>query len=134
MRSWLAICKRWRIGNWQAGDEFSLDDALCDLPFWYFGYLANVSLCKLNRNHPTGKRAKVYIKINEKEIAVDYPLPAYYKAEEEETEEYIVIDDDNAILAPNELPQRGLYDWTLYNSDSRLVSLELHSHAFWSAS
>ncbi|KAG0622398.1 hypothetical protein M758_3G094700 [Ceratodon purpureus] len=78
-----------------------------------------------NRNQPAGKRPKVYIKINEAEIATDYPLPAYYKAEEEETDEYIFFDDDNALLAPHELPQRMLHDWTLYNSDSRLVSLEL---------
>lgn len=84
-----------------------------------------VSVCRRNRNQPAGKRAKVYIKINEAEIAADYPLPAYYKAEEEETDEYIFFDDDNALLAPHELPQRMLHDWTLYNSDSRLVSLEL---------
>lgn len=78
-----------------------------------------------NRNQPAGKRPKVYIKINEHEIATDYPLPAYYKAEEEETDEYIFFDDDNALLAPHQLPQRMLHDWTLYNSDSRLVSLEL---------
>lgn len=73
---------------------------------------------------PAGKR-KVYIKINEDEIAADYPLPAFYKAEEEETDEYILFDDDNAHLAPEELPRRMLHDWALYNTDSRLVSLEL---------
>lgn len=85
----------------------------------------NCSLCRQNRNQPAGKHPKVYIKINEAEIATDYPLPAYYKAEDEETDEYLFFDDDNALLAPHELPQRVLHDWTLYNSDSRLVSLEL---------
>lgn len=84
-----------------------------------------IPVCRQNRNQPAGKRGKVYIKINEAEIATDYPLPAYYKAEEEEMDEYVFFDDDNALLAPHELPRRMLQDWTLYNSDSRLVSLEL---------
>ena len=87
--------------------------------------LSKCYLCRQNRSQPAGKRGKMYIKINEAEIATDYPLPAYYKAEEEETDEYLFFDDDNAYLAPHELPQRTLHDWTLYNSDSRLVSLEL---------
>ncbi|XP_024387799.1 DNA (cytosine-5)-methyltransferase 1A isoform X2 [Physcomitrium patens] len=88
--------------------------------------MENRNLASRNgRNQPAGKGRKVYIKINEAEIANDYPLPAYYKAEEDETDEYLFFDDDNAILAPHELPQRMLHDWTLYNSDSRLVSLEL---------
>ena len=88
--------------------------------------LSSYFSCRQNRKEPAGKRPKVYIKINEAEnIATDYPLPAYYKAEEEETDEYIFFDDDNALLAPHEVPQRMLHDWTLYNSDSRLVSLEL---------
>lgn len=68
---------------------------------------------------------KFYIKINEDEIANDYPLPAFYKADEDEMDEYVLFDDYSSALAPEDLPRRMLHDWSLYNSDSRLVSLEL---------
>ncbi|KAJ7517728.1 hypothetical protein O6H91_21G038100 [Diphasiastrum complanatum] len=77
------------------------------------------------RRPAANPKAKVYIKINEDEIANDYPLPAYYEAEEEETDEYILFDDDVSPLAPEDLPRRKLHDWALYNSESRLISLEL---------
>lgn len=70
-------------------------------------------------------RKKVYIKINEDEIANDYPLPAFYKADEHEMDEYVLFNDDSSVLAPEDLPHRMLNDWSLYNSDLRLVSLEL---------
>ncbi|XP_052207175.1 DNA (cytosine-5)-methyltransferase 1-like [Diospyros lotus] len=68
---------------------------------------------------------KFYIKINEDEIANDYPLPAYYRTSNEETDEYIVFDSDTDICNPDELPRSMLHNWSLYNSDSRLISLEL---------
>ena len=37
---------------------------------------------------------KYYIKINEDEIANDYPLPVYYKTSLQETDEFIVFDND----------------------------------------
>ncbi|KDP24228.1 hypothetical protein JCGZ_25885 [Jatropha curcas] len=68
----------------------------------------------------------IYIKINEDEIANDYPLPAFYKHSNEETDEYIAIDsDDHIFVDPDDLPKRMLHNWSLYNSDSRLISLEL---------
>ncbi|KAA8531274.1 hypothetical protein F0562_005983 [Nyssa sinensis] len=68
---------------------------------------------------------KFYIKINEDEIANDYPLPAYYKAFDQETDEYIVFDSDNDVCYTDELPRSMLHNWSLYNSDLRLISLEL---------
>ncbi|KAL9229339.1 hypothetical protein vseg_004816 [Gypsophila vaccaria] len=73
---------------------------------------------------PTGSN-KYYIKINEDEIAIDYPLPAYYKPNNEETDEYIIFDNDMDVTDPDQLPRSMLHNWSLYNSDSRLVSLEL---------
>ncbi|XP_074301806.1 DNA (cytosine-5)-methyltransferase 1B-like [Silene latifolia] len=73
---------------------------------------------------PTGLK-KYYIKINEDEIAIDYPLPAYYKPNSEETDEYIIFDNDMDVSDPDQLPRSMLHNWSLYNSDSRLVSLEL---------
>lgn len=64
--------------------------------------------------------SKFYIKINEDEIANDYPLPAYYKNSIEETDEFIVVDSE-----VDDLPTHMLHNWCLYNSDSRLISLEL---------
>lgn len=68
---------------------------------------------------------KFYIKINEDEIANDYPLPAYYKTSLEEADEYIAIGDDFAEYDPEYLPRRMLNNWSLYNADARLISLEL---------
>ncbi|XP_059647244.1 DNA (cytosine-5)-methyltransferase 1 [Cornus florida] len=68
---------------------------------------------------------KFYIKINEDEIANDYPLPAYYKTSNQETDEYIVFDSDSDICNTDELPRSMLHNWSLYDSDLRLISLEL---------
>ncbi|KAJ6364911.1 hypothetical protein OIU76_029816 [Salix suchowensis] len=67
----------------------------------------------------------IYIKINEDEIANDYPLPVFYKHSDEETDEYIVVASDDVIEHPDDLPRKMLHNWSLYNSDSRLISLEL---------
>ncbi|XP_057547555.1 DNA (cytosine-5)-methyltransferase 1A-like [Amaranthus tricolor] len=79
-------------------------------------------------NQRKGRRQvanKYYVKINEDEIAIDYPLPAYYKPNSEETDEYIIFDNDMDVTDPDLLPRSMLHNWSLYNSDSRLVSLEL---------
>jgi DNA (cytosine-5)-methyltransferase 1 len=67
----------------------------------------------------------IYIKINEDEIANDYPLPVFYKHSDEETDEYVVVASDDVIDHPDDLPRKMLHNWSLYNSDSRLISLEL---------
>ncbi|KAL7223863.1 hypothetical protein ACSBR1_025343 [Camellia fascicularis] len=59
------------------------------------------------------------------EIANDYPLPTYYKNFVQETDEYLIFDGFNDANNPNELPRSMLHNWALYNSDSRLISLEL---------
>ncbi|PON37520.1 C-5 cytosine methyltransferase [Trema orientale] len=69
--------------------------------------------------------SKYYVKINEDEIANDYPLPAFYKNSAEETDEFIVFDSDVDMCYPDELPRSMLHNWSLYNSDLRLISLEL---------
>ncbi|KAJ4744590.1 Cytosine-specific methyltransferase [Rhynchospora pubera] len=71
----------------------------------------------------TSSHKNVYIKISEEEIANDYPLPAFYKPVTDEMDEYIFDCDD--ILYTHDLPRRVLNNWALYNSDSRLISLEL---------
>ncbi|KAK7314847.1 hypothetical protein VNO77_33375 [Canavalia gladiata] len=68
---------------------------------------------------------KYYIKINEDEIVNDYPLPAYYKTSLQETDEFIVFDNDYDMYDIEDLPRSMLHNWSLYNSDARLVSLEL---------
>ncbi|KAF9613807.1 hypothetical protein IFM89_011976 [Coptis chinensis] len=79
---------------------------------------------KKNKRQTSGS-SKFYIKINEDEIANDYPLPAYYKNTLEETDEYIVFDNDIGICDPDDLPRSMLNNWALYDADSRLISLEL---------
>ncbi|XP_038712503.1 DNA (cytosine-5)-methyltransferase 1B-like [Tripterygium wilfordii] len=79
---------------------------------------------KLKKNRgPVAPSNKFYIKINEDEIANDYPLPAYYTSSHEETDEFLIFDLDTD--DPDHLPKSMLDNWTLYNSDSRLISLEL---------
>ncbi|PWA40704.1 DNA cytosine-5-methyltransferase [Artemisia annua] len=77
---------------------------------------------KRQRHAPSS--GKLYIQINEDEIANDYPLPAYYKTSAEETDEYIIFDNFDTMDA-DELPRSMLHNWSLYNCDSRLISLEL---------
>uniref|UniRef100_A0A7N0U3N0 DNA (cytosine-5)-methyltransferase n=1 Tax=Kalanchoe fedtschenkoi TaxID=63787 RepID=A0A7N0U3N0_KALFE len=74
---------------------------------------------------PNSSSNKYYIQINEDEIANDYPLPAYYKPSGEETDEFIVFENDMDVYNSDELPRSMLHNWSLYNTDSRLVSLEL---------
>lgn len=78
---------------------------------------------KKRQRHATSS-SKLYIQINEDEIANDYPLPAYYKTSLQETDEYIIFDDFDT-LDPDQLPRSMLHNWSLYNCDSRLISLEL---------
>ncbi|XP_072988896.1 DNA (cytosine-5)-methyltransferase 1B-like isoform X2 [Typha latifolia] len=73
--------------------------------------------------HAVTSQKNIYIKISEAEIANDYPLPAYYKPSIQEMDEYI-FDSDNS-MSYSDLPRRVLNNWALYNSDSRLISLEL---------
>ncbi|XP_020272922.1 DNA (cytosine-5)-methyltransferase 1B-like isoform X2 [Asparagus officinalis] len=74
--------------------------------------------------HSVSSKKSTYIKINESEIANDYPLPAYYKPSVEEMDEYIFFENEDC-MSYRDLPTRVLTNWALYNSDSRLISLEL---------
>ncbi|KAG8364016.1 hypothetical protein BUALT_Bualt19G0082400 [Buddleja alternifolia] len=83
------------------------------------------SMKQKNARGSTSSSSKYYIKINEDEIANDYPLPAYYKTSNEETDEYIIFDSGLDVQNIEDLPRSMLHDWALYNSDARLVPLEL---------
>ncbi|XP_015580058.1 DNA (cytosine-5)-methyltransferase 1B isoform X1 [Ricinus communis] len=76
---------------------------------------------KQNKRRFSVPSSHFYIKINEDEIVNDYPWPTYYKTSAEEIDEFLVICDDE-IFNP---PENVLHNWTLYNSDARLISLEL---------
>lgn len=82
------------------------------------------SLKSKKRQRPVNSSSKLYIQINEDEIANDYPLPAYYKSDIQETDEYIIFDDFDTVDS-DQLPRSMLHNWSLYNCDSRLISLEL---------
>ncbi|KAI4369293.1 hypothetical protein MLD38_017751 [Melastoma candidum] len=79
---------------------------------------------KKNQGSSSGS-TKFYIKINEDEIANDYPLPAYYRSDLLEMDEFVLHDDDVDMVGTDDLPRNMLHNWSLYNSDSRLISLEL---------
>ncbi|CAK9171993.1 unnamed protein product [Ilex paraguariensis] len=83
------------------------------------------SLRHKKRQRSVTSSNKFYLKINEDEIANDYPFPAYYKTSIPETDEYIIFDNDMDAYDPDQLPRSKLHNWSLYNSDSRLISLEL---------
>ncbi|KAM6548992.1 hypothetical protein CsatB_020668 [Cannabis sativa] len=55
----------------------------------------------------------------------DYLLPTFYKTSADKIDEFIVFDSDLDLCYPNELSRSMLHNWSLYNSDLRLVSLEL---------
>ncbi|PIA45611.1 hypothetical protein AQUCO_01600078v1 [Aquilegia coerulea] len=80
---------------------------------------------KKKNKRQTSSSNKFYIKINEDEIADDYPDPEFYKTDLDETDEYLVSDTDVSICDPDDLPRSMLHNWALYNADSRLISLEL---------
>ncbi|EPS62932.1 cytosine-specific methyltransferase, partial [Genlisea aurea] len=69
--------------------------------------------------------SKYYVKINEDEIANDYPLPVFYEASVEEIDEYILFESGFEVQYVDDLPRSMLDNWVLYNSDGRLVPLEL---------
>ncbi|TVU44569.1 hypothetical protein EJB05_04014 [Eragrostis curvula] len=75
------------------------------------------------RGKQGASQKKFYIKISETEIANDYPLPAYYKPCSQEMDEYIF--DSDIGLFFDDMPVRILNNWALYNSESRLIPLEL---------
>eukprot|EP00898_Chlorokybus_atmophyticus_P004393 jgi/Chlat1/4955/Chrsp32S00378 len=70
-------------------------------------------------------KAGTYIKMNESELADDYPPPAYYMKTDEEADEYMLFEDYAEELLPEELPRHQLDDFAFYNMDGRMVSLEL---------
>ncbi|CAN6698937.1 unnamed protein product [Malus baccata var. baccata] len=102
----------------EENDDVKLARLLQEEEYWK-------SMKQKKRQGSASLSSKYYIKINEDEIANDYPLPAYYKTSIEETDEFIVFDNDYDILNADDLPRSMLHNWSLYNSDSRLISLEL---------
>ncbi|KAK2987011.1 hypothetical protein RJ640_024909 [Escallonia rubra] len=83
------------------------------------------SLRQKKRQRRVTSSNRYYIKINEDEIANDYPFPAYYKSVIQETDEYIIFDNNIASSDLDQLPRSMLHNWSLYNPDLRLTSLEL---------
>ena len=73
----------------------------------------------------SAKETQAYIKVNEEEIAGDYPLPALYVKDEEELDEFLLYDEELEQLAPEDMPRRILTDYSIYNADGFLASLEL---------
>ncbi|GMH33098.1 hypothetical protein BSKO_00932 [Bryopsis sp. KO-2023] len=67
---------------------------------------------------------QAYIRISEEEIAHDYPLPAQYEKEEDEMDELLMA-DECCYLEPEDLPQRILTDFAIYNSEGFFATLEL---------
>ncbi|KAI8108585.1 hypothetical protein M9434_006610 [Picochlorum sp. BPE23] len=84
---------------------------------------------KMDREVTAGRNAsrecQEYIKVNEEEIAGDYPLPMQYVKEEEELDEFILYDEELEMLSPEEYPKRVLTQYSIYNADGFLSSLEL---------
>nr|GMC78622.1 DNA (cytosine-5)-methyltransferase 1B-like [Ipomoea batatas] len=77
------------------------------------------------RLHPALSPNNYHVKISEDEIADDYPVPAYYKTEVQERDEYTIFDEDTCIFYPDQLPHSSLHNWSVYNSERKMISLEL---------
>ena len=71
------------------------------------------------------KETQAYIKVNEEEIAGEYPLPTQYVKMEEEMDEFLLYDEELEVLAPEDLPKRTLTDYAIYNADGFMTPLEL---------
>ncbi|BDA51554.1 DNA (cytosine-5)-methyltransferase 1B [Coccomyxa sp. Obi] len=76
-------------------------------------------------NRRQAGKGGVYIKINESEIADDYPEPAQYEKEEEETDELLLLDEEMLDADPEDLPRRLLTNFAVYNAEGLYASLEL---------
>ncbi|AEE82708.1 Met2-type cytosine DNA-methyltransferase-like protein [Arabidopsis thaliana] len=87
-------------------------------------YRISMERSRNKRSSTTSASNKFYIKINEHEIANDYPLPSYYKNTKEETDELLLFEPGYEVDT-RDLPCRTLHNWALYNSDSRMISLEV---------
>ena len=68
---------------------------------------------------------QAYIKIDESEIADDYPAPQQYIKEQEEMDELLFFDDEMMDIDPEYLPKRVLSDFSVYNCEGLLSTLEL---------
>lgn len=53
--------------------------------------------------------------VSEEEIASDYPDPVLYEKPGEEIDELVLVNEDVFFLAPDELPQRTLTNFSIYN-------------------
>lgn len=76
-------------------------------------------------NKRGGSKGTPYIKISEAEIADDYPEPTPYEKVEEETDELLLADEDLFDVDPESLPRRLLSDFSVYNSEGMMSTLEL---------
>lgn len=77
------------------------------------------------RSHVSSKDTQEYIKVNEEEIAGDYPLPTLYIKDEEELDEFLLYDEELETLIPEDMPKRILTDYSIYNTEGFMTSLEL---------
>ncbi len=77
------------------------------------------------RGYVSAKESQEYIKVHEEEIAGDYPLPTQYVKYEEELDEFLLYDEGLEHLAPEDMPKRILTDYSIYNAEGFLASLEL---------
>eukprot|EP00963_Diacronema_lutheri_P012368 scaffold1724_cov341-Pavlova_lutheri.AAC.44 len=68
---------------------------------------------------------QAYIKIDESEIADDYPAPQQYIKEQEEMDELLFFDEEMMDIDPEYLPKRVLSDFSVYNCEGLLSTLEL---------
>ncbi|XP_020872430.1 DNA (cytosine-5)-methyltransferase 3 [Arabidopsis lyrata subsp. lyrata] len=87
-------------------------------------YRKSMDRARNKRSLTTSASNNFYTKINEDEIANDYPHPSYYKNTEKETDELVLFDPGYEVDT-RYLPWRTLHNWALYNSDSHFISLEL---------
>jgi DNA-cytosine methyltransferase len=74
---------------------------------------------------PRAQSGPAYIKVSEAEIADYYPAPLPYDKEEEEADELLLMDEDMMDVDPDFLPRRMLTDFSIYNGDGLMASLEL---------
>lgn len=74
---------------------------------------------------PRAQSGPAYIKVSDAEIADYYPAPLPYNKEEDEADELLLMDEDMIDVDPEFLPRRMLTDFSIYNGDGLMASLEL---------
>jgi len=109
-----------RIGDGSTGDPMSADEVLAR-------QLQAKEEAKLmaadHKEKTNGNGIPSVILASEEDIADDYPMPKMYDKTEEEMDEFLMADEDVALMDPEFLPQRTLTDFAFFSGNDEDIGV-----------